>query len=202
METPNAYRGGDEASSAPLRLAVIIGSIRHGRAGGPIGRWFAARASEHADLRLDVIDLADAALPPTLGGPVSPEIAAFAERIAAADGYVVITPEYNHGYPGSLKNAIDLCYREWHAKPVGFVSYGGVSGGLRAVEQLRQVFVELHTVPIRASVSFVLESGLISPAGDLAAEPIHEKAATLMLDQLAWWARALRQARQAMPYVA
>ncbi len=76
------------------------------------------------------------------------------EKIAEADAFIIVTPEYNHGYTAALKELIDSCYEPWHAKPVGFISYGGVSGGLRAVEQLRQVFAELHTVTIRDTVSF------------------------------------------------
>jgi NAD(P)H-dependent FMN reductase len=185
---------------SPLRLTVIIGSIREGRTGASIGRWFAARAGERGDVLLDVVDLAEAALPTVFGPTRSPEAAAFAARIAAADAYAVITPEYNHGYPAALKNAIDTCYTEWHAKPVGFVSYGGIAGGLRAVEQLRQVFGELHVAAIRDTVSFVLGPGLLDADGELAASPEHEKAATLMLDRLVWWGRALRQARLTSPY--
>lgn len=189
-----------QSYDAPLRLAVIIGSTREGRAGAPIGRWFTARTEERGDMLLDVVDLAEVALPTVYGRPPSPDVAAFATRIAAADAYVVITPEYNHGYPAALKNAIDHCYVEWRAKPVGFVSYGGLAGGTRAVEQLRQVFGELHAATIRDSVSFVLGTGLFDDDGGLAASPEHEKAATTMLDRLAWWGHALRQARSTTPY--
>src|SRR3712207_5304037 len=101
-------------------LAVVVRSVREGRFGPVVASWFVGQAKQRDDVSVDVIDLADIPIPG----------AAFASRIGAADAFVVIPPEYNHGYPGPLKNAIDSVGREWHAKPVGFVSYGGQSGGL------------------------------------------------------------------------
>jgi NAD(P)H-dependent FMN reductase len=109
----------------------------------------------------------------------------------------VVTPEYNHGYPASLKQAIDLPRDQWHRKPVAFVSYGGVGGGLRAVEQLRQVFAELHSVTMRDSVSFHMAWEHFDESGALRQPARHNAAATAMLDQLVWWATALRAARTA-----
>lgn len=177
----------------PLRLGVIIGSTREGRFGPTIGNWIAAQASQHPDIDVDLIDLIHYATP-------TPDARAFAERIKAADAYVIVTPEYNHGYPAPLKHAIDLCYAEWHAKPVGFVSYGGFAGGVRAVEQLRQVFAELHAVTIRDSVSFAGVHGKFDRDGNLKDPMPCETAAKDMLDQLAWWAHALRDARAVRPY--
>jgi NAD(P)H-dependent FMN reductase len=121
-------------------------------------------------------------------------------RLEQADAFVVVTPEYNHGYPASLKQAIDLAKRPWQAKPVGFVSYGGLSGGLRAVEQLRLVFAELHATTVRDTVSLhspwsAFEAGGAGPAGA-------DAAAQILLDRLAWWGSALRRARTALPYAA
>jgi NAD(P)H-dependent FMN reductase len=115
---------------------------------------------------------------------------------------VVVTPEYNHGYPASLKQAIDLGGREWWAKPVAFVSYGGISGGLRAVEQLRQVFAELHAVTVRDTVSFHGAHGCFDDSGSPRDPSGRNAAAKTMLDQLAWWAYALRDARAVRPYAA
>lgn len=120
---------------------------------------------------------------------------AFAERVAAADAFVVVTPEYNHAYPASLKLAIDWLKVEWSRKPVAFVSYGGISGGLRAVEQLRLVFAELHAMTVRDTVSFHMARGKFDDAGKPTDAVGAERAATTMLDHLAWWARALRAAR-------
>jgi NAD(P)H-dependent FMN reductase len=185
-----------------LRLAVIVGSTRPGRVGPTVARWFAGQAEQRDDMTVDLIDVAELDLPPVHPSGHTPGIEAYARRVERADALVVVTPEYNHGYPASLKHAIDVLHTEWQAKPVGFVSYGGMAGGLRAVEQLRQVFAELHAVTVRDTVSFhsvwgrFHESGLpLEPEGCAAA-------AKTMLDQLTWWATALRQARRARPYAA
>ena len=120
--------------SPPLHLAIIVGSTRDGRLGSTVARWFVEQCEPRADLTLDLIELADVALPPVLPARRDATVTAYAARIERADAIVVVTPEYNHGYPAPLKQAIDLVRREWWAKPVAFVSYGGISGGLRAVE--------------------------------------------------------------------
>lgn len=173
-----------------LQLAVIVGSVREGRFGPIVANWFAGRVERRDDVKLDVVDLAATPVPS----------ADFASRIDAADAFVVITPEYNHGYPGGLKLAIDSVNREWHAKPVGFVSYGGLSGGLRSVEQLRVVFAELHTVTVRETVSFHLAGRCFDDQGRPHDADAVNTAATALLDQVAWWARALRDARADRPY--
>jgi NAD(P)H-dependent FMN reductase len=158
---------------------------------------------------LDLIDLAEAAIPPAhQEGPPdsgrygSPEVQAFADRVGTADAFVVITPEYNHSYRASLKLAIDSVNPQWHAKPVGFVSYGGLSGGLRAVEHLRVVFAELHTVTIRETVSLHHVRDRFDEHGTLR-DPGHlDHVAEIFLDQLAWWARTLRHATAIRPYPA
>jgi len=192
-----------------LKLAVIVGSIRDGRYCPTVSTWFEGQARAHAGFDVDLIDLADTPLPPQgqakpvpTGEYDAPEVRAFAERIDAADGFVIITPEYNHGYPGPLKIAIDAVYPEWIAKPVGFVSYGGYAGGLRSVEQLRQVFGELHAVTIRETVSFTMVWGQFGADGEPTEPVAVNGAATKLLDQLAWWARSLREARVARPYPA
>ena len=127
---------------------------------------------------------------------------AFAARIGAADAFVIITPEYNHSYPAPLKLAIDSVYPEWQAKPVAFVSYGGYAAGLRAVEPLRCVFAELHATTIRETVSFYLAPQQFTDTGEPIDRPNVDAAATRLLDQLGWWARALRHARADTPYPA
>src|SRR5262245_23889577 len=126
-----------------LNLAIIIGSTREGRFGDTVGRWFAAEAADHGAFSIDLIDLMHVDLPPTHRAKPAPEADAYRARLAAADAFAIVTPEYNHSYPAALKHAIDQAYAEWMAKPVGFVSYGGSTGGVRAVEHLRHVFVEL-----------------------------------------------------------
>lgn len=112
----------------------------------------------------------------------------------------MVTPEYNHSYPASLKAAIDWHFTQWQAKPVGFVSYGGMSGGLRAVEHLRQVFAELHAVTVRETVSFHGAWARFGPDGQPSEPDACTAAATAMLDQLAWWGNALQDARVHSPY--
>ncbi|MGH3671488.1 MAG: NADPH-dependent FMN reductase [Pseudonocardiaceae bacterium] len=172
-----------------LALVVIVGSVREGRFGPVVAEWFAGQAKQRDDLSVDMIDLADTPVPSTN----------FTIRIGAADAFVVVTPEYNHGYPGPLKAAIDSVGREWHAKPVGFVSYGGRSGGLRAVEQLRAVFAELHTITVRESVSFHGAREQFDGQG-VPRDPDAVNAAAALLNQLTWWAHALQHARAARTY--
>jgi NAD(P)H-dependent FMN reductase len=191
----------------PLRLAVIIGSVRQGRFGPTVGAWFAGHARRRPDVDVDVVDLAAVALPlamPAFGAPPGPEaldaLRDLSPRLAAADAFVVVTPEYNHSFPAALKNAVDWHREQWRAKPVGFVSYGGLSGGLRAVEALRLVFAELHATTVRDTVSFHDARSRFGADG-LPLEPDGcGKAADVMLDQLAWWAHALRDARAAAAY--
>lgn len=181
----------------PLNLAVIIGSTRQGRFGDTVARWFVGQARTRADMAIDLVDLADFDLPAVYPSQPVPAVQAFAERIERAEAFVVVTPEYNHGYPASLKQAIDLVHGQWRGKPVGFVSYGGMSGGLRAVEQLRQVFAELSTVTMRDTVSFHNAGGRFDEAGAPRDAAACEAAAKTMLDDLAWWGGALRVARAA-----
>lgn len=189
-------------ASNPLNVAVIVGSNREGRFGPTVARWFVGEAEQRADMVIDLIDLADLDLPSVYPRQFDAPVRSFVSRIDRADAFVVVTPEYNHGYPAVLKQAIDLPHREWRAKPVAFVSYGGMSGGLRSVEQLRQVFAELHATTMRDTVSF----HMVSARFDAAGSPIDaigcNSAAKTMLDQLAWWATALRTAREAHPYAA
>ncbi len=184
----------------PLHLAVIVGSTREGRFGPTVTQWFTSLVEERRDYDLDVIDLAELDLPAVFPRQPSPAVAAYRARLERADAFVVVTPEYNHGYPAPLKQAIDLAHEQWQAKPVAFVSYGGMSGGLRAVEQLRQVFAELHTTTVRDVVSLHNPWSQFDDDGTLPASTGAPAATRTMLDALAWWGRALRAAREASPY--
>ncbi|MBP2472397.1 NAD(P)H-dependent FMN reductase [Crossiella equi] len=188
-----------------LRIAVLVGSARPGCRSRTVVDWLVSTASRD-DLELDVLDLADFDLP--LAGPVwdPPEavtavLARTHPRLTAADGFVVITPEYNHSFPAVLKNFIDWHCHEWRAKPVAFVCHGGgLGGGLRAVEQLRLVFAELRAVTVRDTVSF--QGGAV--AFDESGRPREPDgcgmALKALLDDLTWWALALRDARAVRPY--
>ncbi|MFD4293778.1 NADPH-dependent FMN reductase [Rhodococcus sp. NPDC058505] len=185
-----------------LRIAVITGSTRDGRFGPTVTAWFAEHAASLGSVDLDIVDLAESELPvvhPDWGAERTPAHARLGVRLDAADAFVIVTPEYNHSFPAALKNAIDLFRDEWSAKPVGFVSYGGLGGGLRAVEQLRLVFAELHAVTVRDSVSFH-GAGSVFDDGRPIDPTVCTSAATNMLDQLVWWGTALRDARTARPY--
>ncbi|GAB3572489.1 NAD(P)H-dependent oxidoreductase [Amycolatopsis endophytica] len=182
-----------------LKVLALIGSTREGRAGRQVGQWFAKQARERDDLELAVADLADFEFPARYPARATPGMTAFTSEIDRADAFVVVTPEYNRSFPASLKQAIDFAYDEWQAKPVAFVSYGCRCAGLYAVEQLRVVFTELHTVTLRNTVSFNLfDTG---PDGGPRDEAARQSVGP-MLDQLVWWGHALRAARRARPYVA
>ncbi|MBA9003165.1 MULTISPECIES: NADPH-dependent FMN reductase [Thermomonospora] len=186
-----------------LRLAVIIGSVREGRFGPVVARWFAHEARMDGQFDVDVIDLAEANLPPVLTEDFPPERTALQPRLAAADAFVLVTPEYNRGYPASVKNLIDWYLEEWQAKPVGFVSYGHRAGGLRSVDHLGSVLVDLHAVPLRDSVSFHNAWDLFDGYDENDPDRMPQDtraAAKLLLDRLRWWATALRDARRARPY--
>ena len=190
-----------------LRVAVVVGSVREGRQGRAVADWFLHTAAGHANLDLDVIDLADIDLPlvmPGWGGTPSPAtagaLADSSSRLAVADAFVVVTPEYNHSFPAVLKNFIDWHGPQWQAKPVGFVSYGGLAGGVRAVEQLRLVFAELHAMTVRDAVSLHGPWSGLGEDGTPRDTAVSEGAAKGMLGQLTWWGVALRSARATLPY--
>ncbi|GAA2119607.1 NADPH-dependent FMN reductase [Actinomadura alba] len=174
----------------PLQLAVLIGSTREGRFGPTVADWFIGQVEQRGDLKVDRIDLLGTEIPGM----------DFTTRVGLADAFVVVTPEYNRGYPGELKCAVDSVKEQWRAKPVGFVSYGGRSGGLRAVEQLRAVFAELHTVTVRETVSFHGARGNFHDGGEPRDTEAANAAAAGLIAQLAWWADALREARTSRPY--
>ncbi|MFF0742466.1 NADPH-dependent FMN reductase [Streptomyces sp. NPDC004111] len=190
----------------PVRVAVIVASNREGRFAPVISQWFLSRAEDFGGLEIDVVDVADITLPTALAfrpsDAVRAERSRIGARLTAADAFVVITPEYNHSYPAGLKNLIDWYGTEWHAKPVGFVSYGGLSGGLRAVEHLRQVFAELHAVTIRDTVSFHGPWGQFDDDGRHTDPDECNTAAKSLLDKLSWWALALRDAKSVRPFAA
>ncbi|MFJ2767541.1 NADPH-dependent FMN reductase [Streptomyces sp. NPDC087300] len=193
---------------AALRVAVLVGSTREGRFAPVVAEWIRGHAGQRADMSVDVVDLTETPLPTVLPdfGQAPPAatteaLALVSPRLAAADAFVFVTPEYNHSFPASLKNAVDWHNEQWHAKPIGFVSYGGLSGGLRAVEQLRPVMAELNATTIRNTVSLHHVWGLFDEDGAMK-DPESDAAAKSMLGQLAWWAEALRSARNARPYAA
>ncbi|MFD7827808.1 NADPH-dependent FMN reductase [Kitasatospora sp. NPDC059803] len=197
-----------DVSEKSLKVAVVVGSTRSGRFAPVVADWLLGHLGARGDMTADLIDLVETPLPttfPSFGGELEPGaaelLAAVTPRLEAADAFVVVTPEYNHSFPAPLKNAIDWHNSQWHGKPVGFVSYGGLSGGLRAVEQLRVVLAELNAVTIRNTVSFHGAAQCFGADGQ-PLDPAADVAAKTMLDQLAWWAEALRDARRVRPFAA
>nr|WP_298094407.1 NAD(P)H-dependent oxidoreductase [uncultured Shinella sp.] len=181
-----------------LTIALIYGSGRKGRFADKIAGWLEPEliGSHH----YNIIRVDPAELTFTPGGLDAASAKMVESRIAQADAFLVVTPEYNHGYPAALKAIIDSCFGPWHAKPVAFISYGGVSGGLRAVEQLRLVFAELHAVAIRETVSLAYASTQFDPAGNPFLPDQLNGHLALLMKRLNWWADALKAARIATRY--
>jgi NAD(P)H-dependent FMN reductase len=187
-----------------LKIAVILGSIREGRFGETPARWIHDIARARSELDVSLLDLRDHPLPlfddrtsPAYGESKYEEARAWQKTVGAFDAFILVTPEYNHGPSAVLKNALDWAYKEWNNKPVSFVAYGGV-GGARAVEQLRLIAIELQMAPIRSAVHILLPDMMAVRKGEKTlAELEHlSKSASGMLDQLVWWARALKAARE------
>lgn len=184
------------------QVLVITASTRAERRGEPIARWFAGLASARSDLTVESADLAVLDLPllrestpPMRADSRDEEAEEWSRLAAAADAFVVVAGEYNHGYPAPLKNAFDHLFSEWARKPIGFVSYGAAGGGVRAVEQLRQVAIELDMVPVRHQVAIPNVWAALGADGALLDPP--GEAAELLLDDIVWWAEVLRGARAA-----
>ena len=186
-----------------LRIGIILGSTRPGRRGEQVAHWVLEQASQRDDATYELIDLADFALPhldeavpPSAGHYAGEHTRAWAAAIDSYDGFVMVTPEYNHSTSGVLKNALDYVYGEWNNKAVGFVSYGAAAAGARAVEHLRLIVGELQMADVRQQVGVSL---LTDFEGYTTMKPIphHEAPLGVMLDQLTAWATALRSVRQA-----
>lgn len=191
-------------TTTPLRLAVIVGSVREGRFGPVVASWIAAQAARDAGFEIDVIDLAEAEIPlalpavPPAMEPNPPRPAGMrdlSERLGATDAFIIVTPDYNRSFPASLKAAIDWHFTQWQGKAIAFVGYSGASGGLLAIEQLRQVFNELDAHTVREYVSFPRYYLLFGEDGQLHAPEEPETQAQAMLGRLRWWAEALTAAR-------
>jgi NAD(P)H-dependent FMN reductase len=186
-----------------VKLMVVIASTRPGRVGLPVGEWFAGRARAHAGFELEVVDLAELDLP-FMDEPNHPRFHKYTQQhtkewsaqVDAADAFVFVMPEYNYGFTAPLKNAIDFLHVEWEYKPVGFVSYGGVAAGTRAVQMLKQVVTTLKMTPLFEAVSIPFVAQFIDDEGELQANETMENAATAMLDELVRAAGALAPLRE------
>jgi NAD(P)H-dependent FMN reductase len=187
-----------------IRIAIIIGSTRPGRRAEGVAHWVHDAASQRDDATYEIVDLAEHNLPHLdESGPAAisqdytqPHTRAWAARIDSFDGFVFVTPEYNHSTTGVLKNAIDYLYLEWHNKAAGFVSYG-INGGVRATEHLRQVMGELQIADVQNQVAL----SLFDDFGDgstIAPGHHHDQTLSLMLDQVVAWSGALQTLRPAL----
>ncbi|HEY8590022.1 MAG TPA: NAD(P)H-dependent oxidoreductase [Naasia sp.] len=183
-----------------LKIAVILGSTRPGRNGEAVAKWVMDKAEGRTGATYELVDLADfplphldEAVPPSMGMYAGEHTKAWAEKIAAFDGYIFVTPEYNHSTSGVLKNAIDYLYKEWNNKAAAFVAYGTV-GGARAIEHLRGIASELQLAHVRQTLTFSLltefENFSVFKPGDY-----QNAGAITMLDQLETWAAAMKTVR-------
>lgn len=183
-----------------VKIAVIIGSTRPGRNGEQVARWVLENAQKRTDAQFELVDIKDYNLP-LLDEPVPAlfhqysqgHTKKWAEKIAQFDGFIFVTPEYNHAISGALKNALDYLYAEWNNKAAGMVAYGGV-GGARAVENLRLILGELQIADVRTAVHLSLFTdfenfSVFKPA------PVQADTLKTLLDQLVSWSTALKTVR-------
>jgi NAD(P)H-dependent FMN reductase len=183
-------------------LQIIIASTRPGRVGPSVAAWFRDRAIKTGDFEVELIDLAEVNLPmfdepkhPRLGQYVHQHTKDWSATIRRGDAYVFVVPEYNFGFNAAIKNAIDYLNQEWQYKPLGFVSYGGVAAGTRAVQMLKQVVSALKMVPMADAVHIPFVQQFLDEQRVLQPNQIMEDAATALLAELARWTGATQQLR-------
>ena len=184
-----------------LKVGIIVGSTRPGRKADTVARWVHDIARKRTDGDFEVVDiqdfnlpLLDEPVPPSMGQYSKPHTKAWAAKVDSFDAFVFVTPEYNHGTSGALKNAIDFLFAEWNNKAAGFVGYGS-AGGVRAVEQLRLVMAEVQVATVRNQVALSLFTDFENFA-TFKPDPRHEKSVNAMLDQVLAWGGALRPLRK------
>jgi NAD(P)H-dependent FMN reductase len=183
-------------------LQIIIASTRPGRVGLPVARWFEALAIAHGGFEVEVLDLAEPVLP-FMDEPHHPRLRKYTQqhtrdwsaRVERADAFVFVMPEYNYGFNAPLKNALDYLNQEWQHKPVGFVSYGGVSAGTRAVQMIKQVVTTLKMQPLPEAVSIPFVTQFVGDDGEIEANDVMRNSAKAMLDELVLLEGALRPLR-------
>jgi NAD(P)H-dependent FMN reductase len=184
------------------KLSVIIASVREGRVGEPIARWFTTRAKEHGKFDVQLVDLKDVNLP-LLSEPHHPRLRKYQQEttkewsatVGASDAFVFVTAEYNYNMPPALVNALDHLYHEWSYKACAFVTYGGVSGGTRSMQMGRQMATAFKMMPMTEAVNIPFVA-LLMENGVFKNNETHDKAATVVLDELLRWTDALKPLRQ------
>ncbi len=180
----------------PIPLALILGSDREGRLCDAVARWLRRLIERSGRFALDVIDPLTLNLPARMPGTADAAVLNLRKRIARAQAIVLLAPEYNHGYSAALKHVIDLVVGEWSVKPVALAGYGGFSGGLHAIAQLRQVMSALDAVPIREALVLPMVWNQLDDRGELTLPAATVHAAQRLLARLAWWAQGLALIRQ------
>lgn len=176
-----------------MYIPIILGTAREGRRAEKAAK-FVLQEVANAGIETELIDVRD--FPISATGEQAPALQELGEKFKRADGYIIVTPEYNHGYPGELKQLLDSFYNEYARKPIGFCGVsGGILGGARAIEQLRLVAIELHMVPIREAVYFGNITNLFDEQGNIQ-DPSYAKRVQTLLGELLWYAKALKPARE------
>jgi NAD(P)H-dependent FMN reductase len=188
-----------------IKAAIIVGSTRPGRHADVVANWVLEKAQKRTDAEFEIVDIKDFDLPlldepapPSRGQYSKPHTKAWAQKIAAYDAFVFVTPEYNHAPSAALKNALDFIYSEWNNKSAGFVAYGASASGARAVEQLRLVVSELQVADVRTPVLLSLINDFENYSV-FKPNPAHEKTLSTMLDQMIAWGTALKTLRASNP---
>lgn len=184
-----------------MKLTVILASVRDGRGGEAVARWFVTRATEHAKFDVALADLKELNLPildephhPRLKKYVHDSTKRWSEIVGGSDAFVFVSAEYNYSTPPALVNALDTVYHEWSYKPVGFVTYGGISGGLRAMQMTRTMVTGFKMMPMVEAVNIPFFTQLVEN-GVFKSNETHDKAVPVMLDELLRWAEALKPLR-------
>lgn len=185
-----------------FELKIIITSTRPGRKGPAVAQWVYDLAKQHDGFNTELIDLAEVNLP-FLDEPNHPRIQQYqhehtrewSRRIGAADAFIIVTAEYNYGYPAPLKNAMDYLYNEWNYKPVALVSYGGIAAGTRAVQLLKLLVTALKMMPLAESVNIPFFTQHIDKEGKFNGNESLDKTANEMLIQLARWSASMKTLR-------
>jgi NAD(P)H-dependent FMN reductase len=188
------------------RIGIVISTTREGRFGDKPAAWIAALAAARGDMAVEIVDLRDYPMPffnetgsPLWMPPKDETALRWARKVAELDGFIFVTAEYNRAPPAVLKNALDYAYKEFNRKPIGFVGYGGV-GAARAVEQLRLIAIELQMAPVSRAVHIgMVESlGIMQQGKTFEDFPHLAQAANRLLDEMSWWAKVLKPAREGM----
>lgn len=186
-----------------ITLQIIIASVRQGRGGAAVGKWFHDLAQADSRFQVETLDLAEVALPmsdepnhPRLRQYVHAHTRNWSATVQRGDAFVIVTPEYNHSFPAPLKNALDYLHQEWAGKPVALVTYGGTSGGLRSAQHLKTVLLALRMVPLHEGVAITWYRNHMSAAGQFHSTDDHAREAQAILDAVDRWCGVLRSRPQ------